>query len=146
MCNLYGDDCERVGHFLWNCLVYSECRALILEHLKNNLGKEFEHFKSFDVAEKSHFILGTKLGESRYEELLNPISSIYGNCANQSCMAWALVRCSIEADQGGTLYARARVSLVSWEGRSHAVLFMVPLGPLGARLMAQALRLPFEYY
>ena len=31
-------------------------------------------------------------------------------------MALALVRCSIEADQGGTPHARARVSLVSWEG------------------------------
>ena len=61
-------------------------------------------------------------------------------------MALALVRCSIEADQGGTLYVRARVSLVSWEGVSHAVLFMVPLGPPNARPMAQALRLPFEYY
>ena len=71
---------------------------------------------------------------------------IYGNCANQSCMALALVRCSIEADQGGTPHARARVSLVSWEGRSHALLFMVPLGLPSARPMAQALRLPFEYY
>ena len=34
MCNLYGEDCESVGHFLWNCPVYSECRALFLEHLK----------------------------------------------------------------------------------------------------------------
>ena len=48
--------------------------------------------------------------------------------------------------EGGTLYARARVSLVSREGGSHAVLFMVPLGPPGARPMAQALRLSFEYY
>ena len=61
-------------------------------------------------------------------------------------MALALVRCSIEADQGGTPHARARVSLVSWEGRSHALLFMVPLGPPSARPMAQALRQPFEYY
>ena len=44
------------------------------------------------------------------------------------------------------LYARARVSLVSWEGRSHALLFMVPLGLPSARPMAQALWLPFEYY
>ena len=57
----------------------------------------------------------------------------------------ALVCCSIEVDQGGTSHARARVSLVSWEGGSHAVLFMVPLGPPGARPMAQALRLPFDY-
>ena len=61
-------------------------------------------------------------------------------------MALALVRCSIKTDQGGTPHARARVSLVSWEGRSHALLFMVPLGLLSARPMAQALRLPFEYY
>ena len=60
-------------------------------------------------------------------------------------MALALVRCSIEADQGGIPHARARVSLVSWEGRSHALLFMVPLGLPSARPMAQALRLPFEY-
>ena len=51
----------------------------------------------------------------------------------------------MEADQGGTPHARARVSLVSWEGRSHALLFMVPLGLPSARPMAQALRLSFEY-
>ena len=46
MCNLCGEDCESVCHFLWKCPVYSERRALFLEHLKNNLGNEFEHFKS----------------------------------------------------------------------------------------------------
>ena len=49
MCNLCGEDCESVGQFLWNCPVYSERRALFLEHLKNNLGNEFEHFKSCDT-------------------------------------------------------------------------------------------------
>ena len=61
-------------------------------------------------------------------------------------MALALVRRSIKVDQGGISHARARVSLVSWEGRSHALLFMVPLSLPSARPMAQALRLPFEYY
>ena len=61
-------------------------------------------------------------------------------------MALALVRCSIEADQGGTPHARPRVNLVSWKGRSHALLFMVPLGLPSVRPMAQALQLPFEYY
>ena len=65
---------------------------------------------------------------------------------NQNCMALELVRCSIEVDQGGTLNARERVSLVSWEGGSHAVLFMVLLGPPSARPMAQVLQLPFRYY
>ena len=119
---------------------------------KNNIEKEFEHFKSCDIAGKSHFILVTDLWGSRYEELLRPVKSyiidINGNCANQSCMALVLVRCSIEADQGGTPYATAKVSLISWEGISNALLFMVPLGLTSARLMATctALRLLFEYY
>ena len=39
MRNLCGEDCERVGHFLWNCPVYLERCAVFLKHLKNNLGK-----------------------------------------------------------------------------------------------------------
>ena len=42
-----------------------------LQHLKKNLVKEFEHFKSSDVAGKSCFILGTKLWGSHYEELMH---------------------------------------------------------------------------
>ena len=34
MYNLCGEDCQSVGHFLWNCPVYSERCALFLEHLK----------------------------------------------------------------------------------------------------------------
>ena len=60
MCNLCGEDCESVRHFLWNCPVYLERCALFLEYLKNNLGKEFEYFKSCVVAGKLHFILGTE--------------------------------------------------------------------------------------
>ena len=59
-----------MGHFLWNFAVYSERRALFLGHLKNNLGNEFEHLKSCDIAGKSHSILGTELWGSCYEELL----------------------------------------------------------------------------
>ena len=62
VCNLCGEDCESVSHFLRNCPVNSEHRALFLEHLKNNLGNDFVHFKSCG---KSHFILGNRaLGES----------------------------------------------------------------------------------
>ena len=59
-------------------------------------------------------------------------------------MTLAMVLCSIETDQEGTPHARARVNLVSREGRSHASLFMVPLGLPNATPMTQALRLPFE--
>ena len=75
MCNLCGEDCESLGHFLWNCPVYSERRALFLEHLKNSLRNEFEHFKSCDITRKLHFILGTELWGSHYEELLRLVKS-----------------------------------------------------------------------
>ena len=60
-------------------------------------------------------------------------------------MALALVHCSIEANWGGTPHARIRVSLVSWEGGSHSLLFMVPLSLPSVRPTAQALQLPFEF-
>ena len=138
-----------MGHFLWNCPVYSERRALFLEHLKNNLGNEFEHLKNCDIAGKSHFILGTELWGSRYEELLCLVKSYIIDI-------WELRKSNLygsgtgplqyRSRPGRTPHARARVSLVSWEGRSHALLFMVPLGLPSARPMAQALWLPFEYY
>ena len=147
MCNLCGEDCESVGHFLWNCPVYSERRALFLEHLKNNLGNEFEHFKSCNTAGKSHFILGTELWGSRYEELLRLVKSYIIDI-------WELRKSKLYGSGTGPLqyrsrpgrdpHARARVSLVSWKGRSHALLFMVPLGLPSARSMAQALRPPYK--
>ena len=35
--------------------------CIIFRASKNNLGNKFEHFKSCDIAGKSHFILGTEL-------------------------------------------------------------------------------------
>ena len=50
-------------------------QCIIFRASKNNLGNEFEHFKSCDIAGKSHFILGTELWGSRYEELLHLVKS-----------------------------------------------------------------------
>ena len=141
MCNLCGEDCESVDHFLWNCPAYSDRHALFLDHLKNTLGKEFEHFKSCDTAGKSCFILGTELWGNHYEELLRIVKSyiidIWEVCKSKLYDSGiGLLRGSIEADQGGTVSARARVSLVSWEGGSHAMLFVVLLGHRGAWSMA----------
>ena len=49
--------------------------CIIFRASKNNLGNEFEHFKNCDIAGKSHFILGTELWGSRYEELLRLVKS-----------------------------------------------------------------------
>ena len=56
-------------------------------------------------------------------------------------LALVAIGWSIEANQGGTVSARTRISL-----GSHTVFFMVLLGLLNVRSMAQALWLPFEYY
>ena len=49
--------------------------CIIFRALKTNLGKEFEHFKRCYIAGKLHFILGTELWGSRYEELLHLVKS-----------------------------------------------------------------------
>ena len=52
------------------------------------------------------------------------------------CITLELVCCIIEADQEGTVSARPRVGLVSWEEGNHAVLFMVLLCHPVVRSMA----------
>ena len=89
------------SHFLWNCPVYSERRALFLEHLKNNLGNEFEHLKNCDIAGKSHFILGTELWGSRYEELLRLVKSYIID-------VWELRKSKLYGSGTGPLQYRSR--------------------------------------
>ena len=84
-----------------NCPVYSERRALFLEHLKNNLGNEFEHLKSCGIAEKSHFILGTELWGSRYEELLHLVKSYIIDI-------WKLCKSKLYGSGTGPLQYRSR--------------------------------------
>ena len=67
MCNLCGEDSESVGHIFVElpCLFKAPC--IIFRASKNKLGNDFEHFKSCDMAGKSHFIPGTELWGSRSE-------------------------------------------------------------------------------
>ena len=69
MCNLCGEDCESVDHFLRNCPAYLEHHAMF-RAFKKTLGKEFERFKSCDTVGKYCFILGTEIWGSFYKELL----------------------------------------------------------------------------
>ena len=149
MCNLCGEDCESVGHLLWNCPVYSVRRALFLELLKNNFGNKFEHLKSYNIAGKSHFMLGTELWGSGYEELLSLVKSYIIDI-------WELHKSKLYGSGTGPLQYRSRPGrdttcqgkgkFGELGGGSHALLFMVPLGLSSARPVAQTLRLPFEYY
>ena len=83
--------------------------------LKKTLGKEFEHFKSCDTAGKSYFILGVELCASRYEELLHIVKSYITDIwevRKSKLYDSGTGLLSIKADQGGTVSARVRVSLV----------------------------------
>ena len=75
--------------------------------LKNTSGKEFECFESRGTAGNPCFVLITELQGSSYEELCVciVISNLYHQYNKGSVqinwMSPALVRCSIEVDQGG---------------------------------------------
>ena len=123
--------------------------SIILEHLKNNLGNEFEHFKSCDIAGKSHFILGTELWGSCYEELLRLVKSYIVDI-------WELRKSKLYGSGTGPLQHRSQ------PGRDAACQGKGKFGKLGGAKScivvngsarsyecegyAQALRLPFEYY
>ena len=94
-------------------------------------------------------IQGTELWGSHYEELLRLVKSYIIDI-------WELRKSKLYGSGTGLLQHRSQPGrdtarqgkgkLVSWKGRSHALLFMVPLGLPSARPIVQALRLPFEYY
>ena len=50
------------------CGIAQFIQSIIFRASKNNLGKEFEHFKSCNIAGKLQFILGRELWGSCYEE------------------------------------------------------------------------------
>ena len=62
-CSLCGDECENVSHVLWECSAYSRLQVLLED--------EYEDFKSLDKVEKSSYVLGSELWESKFDGLLS---------------------------------------------------------------------------
>ena len=108
-------------------------------------------FKSCDTAGNHISFWGQSFGGvTIYEELLRLVKSYIIDI-------WELHKSKLYGSGTGPLQHRSqrgRDSVCQGKGKfgtvgggSHVVLFMVPLGPLGVRPMAQALQLlPFEYY
>ena len=69
-CGLCGNECERVSHVLWECLIYSSSRADFLLKLQEKLGNEFECFDLLDSLGKLCFILSSELWEDHFDSLL----------------------------------------------------------------------------
>ena len=70
-CSLCGDECENVSHVLWECSAYSSSRACFIKKLQELLEDEYEDFESLDKVEKSSYVLGSELRESKFDGLLS---------------------------------------------------------------------------
>ena len=70
-CSLCGDECENVSHVLWECSAYSSTGACFIKKLQELLEDEYEDFESLDKVEKSSYVLGSELWESKFDGLLS---------------------------------------------------------------------------
>ena len=69
--SLCGDKCENVSDVLWECSAYSSTRASFMKKLQELLEDEYEDFESLDKVEKSSYVLGSELWESKFDGLLS---------------------------------------------------------------------------
>ena len=69
-CSLCGNECENVSHVLWECSAYSSTRASFMKKLQELLEDDYEDFESLENVEKSSYVLGSELWESKFDGLL----------------------------------------------------------------------------
>ena len=60
-----------MSHVLWECSAYSSTRACFIKKLQELLEDEYEDFESLDKVEKSSYVLGSELWESKFDGLLS---------------------------------------------------------------------------
>ena len=70
-CSLCEDECENVSHVLWECSAYSSTRACFMKKLQELIEDKYEDFESLDMVEKSSYVLGSGLWESKFNGLLS---------------------------------------------------------------------------
>ena len=68
-CSLCGNECENVSHVFWECSAYSSTRASFMKKLQELLDG-YEDFESLKNVEKSSYVLGSELWESKFDGLL----------------------------------------------------------------------------
>ena len=69
-CSLCGNECENVSHVLWEYSAYSSTRGSFMKKLQEFLEDDYEGFKSLENVEKSSYVLGSELWESKFDGLL----------------------------------------------------------------------------
>ena len=65
------DECENVSHVLCECSAYSSTRVCFIKKIQELLEDEYEDFESLDEVEKSSYVLGSELLESKFDGLLS---------------------------------------------------------------------------
>ena len=65
-----GNECENVSHVLWECSAYSSTRASFMKELQEFLEDDYDDFESLENVEKSSYVLGSELWESKFDGLL----------------------------------------------------------------------------
>ena len=69
-CSLCGNECENVSHVLWECSANSSTRASFMKKLQELLEDDYEDFESLENVEKSSYVLGSEVWESKIDGLL----------------------------------------------------------------------------
>ena len=59
-----------MSHVLWECSAYSSTRASFMKKLQELLEDDYEDFESLENVEKSFYVLGSELWESKFNGLL----------------------------------------------------------------------------
>ena len=67
-CSLCENECENVNNVLWECSAYRSTRASFMKKLQELLEDDCEDFESLENAEKSSYVLGSELWESKFDE------------------------------------------------------------------------------
>ena len=80
-----------MSHVLWECSAYSSTRACFIKKLQELLEDEYEDFESLDKVEKSSYVLGTELWESKFDGLLSLVKEYIETCGKYENINYMIV-------------------------------------------------------
>ena len=90
-CSLCGDEWVNVNHVLWECSAYSSTRACFMKKLQELLEDDYEHFELLDNVEKSPYVLGSELWESKFDGLLSFVKEYIETCGKYENINYMIV-------------------------------------------------------
>ena len=110
-CSLCGNECENVSHVLWECSAYSSTRASFMKKLQELLEDDYEDFESLENVEKSSYVLGSELWESKFDGLLALVKEYIVD-------VWEIRKHKLyDSDSGSGLQLRTQSSLGERSGK-----------------------------